>query len=168
MASGTKHTATLPDGTIAKRHSLNRVYSHCVAWRRDGQAALDHAKRSFISDNHRSNFAYYMELIDGTSPHLFSNKPVFWRTEEEGKIADEVAIQRAIEALGGATTAQEYFSIQKAAFIADVEGAIARGVYEKWIVEGWASRRDLAENVAAKCRSYNFARDVTIIEAVRG
>jgi len=31
-----KHTAILPDGTTAKRNSENRIYTHCVAVRRDG------------------------------------------------------------------------------------------------------------------------------------
>lgn len=162
MAKATKHEAVLPDGTIAKRTSQSRKYSHCVAFRGDGEAILAGAKADTISKTDRSNFAYHAAYLDGTSQWLARKG---WETDEvyAQRCADDIA--RANRALKGAKTAEEWFEADKAARVAKIEADLAAGHYDKWSVAGWNGRYDLAVKLA-QATSGPWVRDVTILEAI--
>jgi hypothetical protein len=64
-----KHTALLPDGTIAKRTSQNRTYPYVIAVRESYEHALEMAKRYGSYDTHRSNWAYAREQVEQGDAH---------------------------------------------------------------------------------------------------
>ena len=154
-----KHTAVLPDGTVATRNSKNRVYPYCVAVREGYDHALALAKMLIESD--RSNYAYYKAKLDGTSKWLAKSQ---WETDEvyAERIAKELAEAEA--EVGDCETAANYQRKLIERRVARVEANRAKGYYDKWGVLGWTSRLDLAQASAASARAKGYLAEAVIIE----
>lgn len=154
-----KHTAVLPDGTVATRNSKNRVYPYCVAVREDYDYALMRAKMLIESD--RSNYAYYKAKLDGTSKWLAKSQ---WETDEvyAERIAKELAEAEA--EVGDCETATNYQRKMLERRVARVEASRAKGNYDGWGVLGWCGRLDLAQASAASARAKPHFAEVAIIE----
>lgn len=161
-----KHFVILPDGSEAKRNSKNRVYSHCVAFRRSYEVALHAAYNPSPAylDVLRSNYAYHAAYADGSSQWLGRNS---W--ESDAVYADRRARGMAdgARAIAGCSNAEDYIAKSIREEVAAVEQSNANGYYKKWRVAGWNSRRDLAEALASKERSNPYNAEVVIIEAQR-
>jgi hypothetical protein len=141
------HTATLPDGTVAKRTSTSgRVYLFCVASRPSYDFALKRASK--LSETDADNYAYHLQVI-AEGGRTYETQ---WRDESNEDFAVRCA-KRADDALAsneGATSAAEYQAIKRDQRVAAVEANKAAGHYETWGVTGWQSRADLAQKELAK------------------
>jgi hypothetical protein len=146
----TTHTATLPDGSIAKRVSQSRVYSHVVIGRRLYDVDLARAKAPAHQRGDRSNYAYWRSFIDDAVERYR------WETPEETAARREKGLAEAVEAVGAYADADAYVAAQLAARTAQVEADHAGG--EIWHALTWASREDLALRA---CRSSEWAGYLT-------
>lgn len=138
-----KHTAICPDGTIVKRNSKSRTYSHVIVARNDYAASIANATSTGWNKTDRSNFDYYHAFLDGTSEWPIT--------------AERIATAR--DNLAGCETVEAYIEHRRAVRVAAAEAVDQT----KWLVMGWASRRDLAQKVAGNARQ-RYA-EVEIIEA---
>ena len=157
-----KFTAVDPAGIVHKRTSQNRVYSHTVVGRRSFNANLKAAQEGHIPTE-RSNFKFYMAYVNGTSEYLAKKS---WENEEQHKrrVDDEVA--RAVSALAGTTTFEQYRAMLRENAIARVMKAQREGQYDKYVNLGWCGRLDLAQKLASGSLAKNY-EDVRILEAVK-
>lgn len=158
MAKKIKHQAVLPDGSIAKRSSESREYSHMVAVRRNYDGDLAAAKASSHGPRDKRNFAYYVELASGAHDHV---QPAPWRSKER---CDE-GIARAAALIAPYADAEAYAAAQQAERIARVEANKADGVFEKWGALGWSSRPDLAQKEFNRAMANSYYAEAKIIEA---
>lgn len=158
----TKHFVIDPNGVKHTRTSQHRKYTHCVIVRDGYELALARAKSGHWNTNYLSNFNYYVSLAAGTHDH---SKPWAWEKLEEA--ADRIAKQRAKaqKQIAGIATPAQYLQKLIAEDIAAVEKQKTEGKYEKFGVYGWCGRADLAEKLAAKCRSLGSFDVVIIAEA---
>lgn len=157
-----KYEAKLPDGRIGRRTSKSRVYTHCVAVRSSYEDALFRAKQ--IPPNLESNFRHYMAYLDGTSRFLERKS---WQTEEQH--AKQVARDKvhAETALMGCRDIQSWQRALIDEAVARVEENKANGAYDKWFVEGWCGRHDLAVSKASGLRNKTHHAEVAILDAVK-
>jgi hypothetical protein len=157
------HTAQLPDGKIAKRTSLNRVYTHCVASLPCPAYAMRQAEDEKLDrhGHHASNFAHFRAFIDGTSHFLERKK---WQTKEEWLSHNEHQVERAKKGLNGCETVEDYIAMKHREAVERVQSGIDAGDYDKWSVEGWNGRLELARQLQASTLSPRY-REVRIIEA---
>lgn len=159
-----KHEAILPDGSVAKRTSKNRVYTHCVAVRGSWGYAMSTAKTPLRSDP--DNFRFHKAIVDGTSEFL---GPRDWEKTPEQLARrerdDAASIERSKVELNGCTDAESYVAMKVAERVAKVEKRKAEGGYDKWSVEGWNGRLDLAQKLAAQMNGKAYIAEVRIIEA---
>lgn len=143
-----KHEAILPDGSVAKRNSQNRVYSHCVAFRRDYAAELAEAGKKYGHMVH--NHEYAIAVVRGEHKHSA------WEHACKGS-------QKAVDRYGyDAAAAVDQMIAERVAW---VENAKAEGLYERWFVEGWNGRLDLARKLAASVSVRRNVAEVRIIVA---
>lgn len=159
-----KHEAILPDGSVAKRKSQNRVYTHCVAVRGCYDYALKSARTPGCSD--ADNFRFHKKIVDGTSDFL---GPRDWEKTPEQLARrerdDAASIERSKVELNGCADAESYVAMKVAQRVAAVEKRKAEGGYEKWGVEGWNGRLELAQKLAAQMQGKAYIAEVQIIEA---
>jgi hypothetical protein len=159
----TKHTAHHAGQTFM-RSSKSRLYSHVVLVRPCYDHALQIAQTPYPS--YESNFRHHRAYLDGTSEFL-ARKP--WENDDatfEARVQKD--IDRATAALHGAETVEEYAAGLVARAIAAVEERRAAGEYDKFGPHGWTSRKELAEQQAATCRSKPVWAEVVIVEAQHG
>ena len=144
------HTVTLPDGQVATRKSQNRVYTHAVAFRRSYRYAAEQAQREF--SYMRSDFRHYSDLAHGRKsyPH----------------IGDANAnVNKGFEGLRGYIVEEDYVQNEIARAVEKVEKLRREGYYDKWAVEGWCGRADLAEKLAAQVNNKDSVRAVMVLDA---
>lgn len=153
-----KYTVVLPDGTTASRKSA-RVYTHAVATRRSYEHSLAIAKSG--GGWTKSNYEHDAAIVDGTSRFL---KRESWRSDEQHAAYVSDLIARATEALRGATSYEEWKAIRIAETVALVEDAKADGYYDRWTVEGYCGRLDLAQKLLAKEQGRSAIAEARIVE----
>lgn len=141
------HTAILPDGRVAKRTSLNRVYPYCVAVRDSYEYALMAAKQWLKVD--ADNYGYYLRELDPATRRYSQSE------KQLAEFADEVA---------GCPGANAYCAKLIAKRVAAVEKAKAEGRYERWGVLGWNGRLDLAQKLCDSARAKPFYAETVIVE----
>lgn len=182
----TKHTVTLPDGTIGKRTSANRVYPFAVAVAPMPRAELVGILERRIAASLKYNAGYretlaYVEaggeLVEvGHSIFAVNLEPVPYADREaeargqrnvgwtfgsnEGRDFAEIVLMQYAEylAIGERTLIAEELALKEA-----IEGPAVVG---SWTVHGWQSREDLARKELDKVRGYFHGRDVVIVESV--
>jgi hypothetical protein len=159
-----KYSATDANGLVHTRTSA-RVYTHMVAVRPSYDYAISRARRHGKNDasNFAENFAYYTQQI---AQGGYYTTPQSWHTPESFAAENARHVERAIEALHGAATADEYAAIMIAKAVADVEAKKAEGYYDTLGSAGWCGRPDLADKLAAKERGEPWNAEVVILEAV--
>lgn len=182
----TKHTVTLPDGTIGKRTSANRVYPFAVAVGPMPRAELvEILERRIIDEkaylvNYREVLAYVQAggelvqhresifatgLLPAKSSSHFSRslgqRDVGWTFgTNKGRDLAEVVVESYSDYLGRGESA---LTKHELALKAAIEGPALIGT---WTVHGWQSRDDLARKELDKVRGYFRGRDVAIVESV--
>jgi len=146
-----KHTAILPDGSVATRTSQNRVYTHCVAVRMDFEYAYEQAAKYGNWEVHKRNWEYFKREADpATARHRNLGGKTSENLAEQDRIAGLTLTQYRAELTGQA--------------IEEVLKAKDEGFYEKWQVVGWNGRLDLAQKLASQHSGPSYA-EVRIIEA---
>lgn len=137
------HTVTLPDGTVGKRGSARRHYTHAVAAQKT--AALE-------AENIVRGIAYARNQIARHQVHLAQ--------VERGEVAHDTR--------GTYTYPDAELPETWRGYIADAEARIAtllatEGADGEWFVTGWQSRADLAAKEAARWEKQGYR--VQILEA---
>ena len=138
----TIHTATLPDGSVAKRTSKSRTYSHVVVGQVSYEAALRSAK---VRDPHVSHFRYLSKCAS-VQPGETYPEPGFSFPVDAKAHAEGVAMLEATPTRDG------YVDAKVAAAVAAVEARRAAGDFDKWEALTWASRFSLANAQASGAR----------------
>jgi hypothetical protein len=154
-----KHTAT-HNGQTFLRTSASRTYSHVVVAR----PSYDHAFAGASSAGQRKqdvqNFSFHIGYVNGTSQFLARASYECDDAKFEARVANDIA--RAIERLGGTTTAEAYADLCAARRVAAVEKQMAEGYYDTFVSMGWASRADLAAKLHASTQGPMWAEVVTL------
>lgn len=138
------HTVTLPDGTVGKRGSARRHYTHAVAAQKT--AALE-------AENIVRGIAYARKQI--------AEHQAILAMVERGEVARDS--RGAAYTYPGAELPETWRG-----YIADAEARITtlmatEGADGEWFVTGWQSRRDLAAKEAARWKKWGYR--VQILEA---
>lgn len=125
----TKHTVTLPDGTVAKRTSQNRTYSHVVV----GHWPAAKILAVLNTDLQRCvlNAVKYRDIAEGRRDREFGSAT----SEQYAEWAD------ACEA--------RIIKLQ-----AEIEAGVTDG---PWGALTWSSRKDLADKQAASYAKHGYA-----------
>lgn len=147
-----KHTATLPDGTIATRNSKTRVYSHVVV--------MGPEKAALRADSYRRSIEYKLEEIARYFATIETIKTATARKDNIGRLVfsgERVSWSKSTEIeISRVETIAKYTG-----WIKDLHGAIEnlKAEIEKlengpeliggWDAISWASRLDLATKAAA-------------------
>jgi len=127
--SKTKYAVEFAGQTFTR--TTARTYSHIVVAKNSKAKALHWA--SVCTDVN----AQYM--VD----HALGKAPVYsWQTPED--IAKYVAKGNAILAIGMDAHQAQY----KANSIAEIERYASEGAYDKYVIQGWCGRADLAQKLA--------------------
>lgn len=160
-----KHTATAPDGTIARRSSKTRTYTHTVFAQRSFDNALRAALQGY-GDTDRSNYHHYLGFINGTS--RFIPVPSYLTTPEQ--IAShnarvEIDVARAQQELAGYDSREAYVAGKRDARVAAVLADKAAGAFDVWHNVGWCSRPDLASKLAASTENNDYWQTAVVVEA---
>lgn len=158
-----KHTATAPDGSIMKRTSANRVYSHVTVGRPSYEHAVAEAKAESYRATDKRNFAYYAEIAaqtPGVARTIHVDGCARPWSYEKAETAEEIAA--AVAKLAGATSGEEFHAIEQERRLAKVEEAKARGAFASWVDLGWSSSAALAAKNAASHRSGYYAEVVVL------
>ena len=132
-----KHTATLPDGSIAKRTSENKTYSHCVAYRVPQAVRVERHLRDadylgFQAERHEA-------VASGAKPLPADAIKWGWTVEKYANWATDLRSREA--------------GFRAEAAAVDSDGP--------WKVAGWQSRYDLA--VKAQARETKFGHETVIL-----
>ena len=144
----TKHTATAPDGTVFKRTSESRVYTHMVAGQLCPKHAMAVATHASNEEQDVRNWRYMNEKVTGVrSWYDFESE------ESRQRDRDQVAMGQLA-----------YLAEKLAERIARVEAQD----FTKWFDLGWASRFDLACKNADSHRGRASWKRIEILEAVIG
>jgi hypothetical protein len=142
MAKSTKFTAVLPDGTVAKRTSENRTYSHAVAYR--VPAAVRVSRLLAEAEAAAKSAARYEAVASGAVPPPEAAVRWGWPVEQY---------------VGWATDTRKREADRRA------EAAAITGPSD-WCVSGWNGRYDLAVKLAAT--ETKRGHEAVIVEAVKG
>ena len=144
-----KYEAVLPDGSVAKRSSQNRVYSHCVAVRDSYADAIDNARKRHPILTH--NHSYHVAVFNGEHEHSKLNNAVESARKAVEKYGEDVmeAVDKMVDEA-----------------IAGVEAKKAAGGYDKWYVAGWNGRYDLALKMASSQACMWRVEEAKIVKAV--
>lgn len=185
----TKHTATLPDGTIAKRTSASRVYPYVIAVApRSVESMRDDIRASNAQGEER--IAYYRsvveylagggEIVEGAAPYPFDSvRPVHapglaynghdearesWRGlglmgEWSGVTLDDFRAKTI-------TRFTDYADAEERR-IAEAVERISTLTVGKWTASAWASRPELAEKTAESVRRLDPRREVRVLVTER-
>lgn len=159
----TKHIATA-DGQTFTRNSKSRVYTHCVVAKPSIDCALERAQSKAARDLHRSNYRWYQKAITSEGRLFEQYKYV---SDEQYAEQCEYDLARAVEALAGAQSEDEYISRKVGEELAGIAAQDAKGFYDTWAECGWCGRFDLAQKLAATKRNHGYYGDVVILEAVQ-
>ena len=157
-----KHYAILPDGARARRTSKSRVYTHLVAYRPSYEYAL--AQAGIVHPYMRSNHAYYVACAKGEHEHAVAPAGApEWKVASaaHSRVKGEEYVAEYGEDLDRAMTKM----IRDAT--AKVVAAKDEGYYQKWSVEGWCGRLDLAQKLLASVQSRASIAEARILEAQR-
>jgi hypothetical protein len=150
----TRYRAVCPDGSIVRRSTESRQYSHCVVYRLSYNFAIHDANNPHPREvrNRRSNYAYYRgELDPATAKCQHSDA--------------ELARYRAY--LGDAQSVEEFLEAQRVAAVEEVEQARLNGRYDTWFDAGWCGRPDLAQRLAVQMQRKEHVAEARILEAVK-
>jgi hypothetical protein len=154
----TKHIATAPDGTIFKRTSQSRTYSHMVIGQRSEERAflLAHSKRAQVRDG--ENWDYRQSEANGGGVYgEYANHPAgSWQHNSY-----ERNLAMAKEFIAANPDRQAYIDGQHAERVAAVEATN----FNQWFDLGWASREDLAQKNASSHRNNAHWAKVLVVEA---
>ena len=159
----TKHIATI-DGQTFTRNSKSRVYTHCVVAKPSIECALARAQSKAARGLHRSNYRWYQKAI--TSEGRL-HEQYEYLTDEKYAEQCEYNLARAVEALAGAQSEDEYVSREVSKELERIAAQDAKGFYDTWDECGWCGRFDLAQKLAATKRNHEYYGDVVILEAVQ-
>ena len=151
--SKTTYIATAPDGTIGKRTTENRIYTHAVIGRHSYEKDLAgaHDKGSQKADG--QNWDYHMALAAGTHEHC-----KFQHLDDDAHRAEWAAFAAAFPTRAG------YIETQHAARVARVQDRKAEGYYEVWHTLTWCGRLDLAQKQIGANSKYWV--DLQVVPAV--
>lgn len=186
----TKHTATLPDGTIATRTSLNRVYPFVIAL---GPRAVDDVVATLTagadeSDRQAARYTATADYLENGGELVVSTVTLWGDHSVDYVLATglphngasfEGVAERGITRLGRAghpdvETARTNVAAEMRGYAADaiarsadLRARAATATLGAWGAAAWSSRRELAEKVAASTRAKDPSREVRIIETER-
>ncbi len=186
----TKHTATLPDGTIAKRTSANRSYPFVIALAPlSAEHIVDDIRASVARAEERLTYlrsvVEYLsaggEIIEGTAPYPFQSARPVWATGLPNNGRDErYDLWRGLGLMSGewsgtnlddfrAKTIERMTSsiATEEAFVAGEGKRIAGIKVGTWTAAAWASRPELAAKTAESTRRLDPRREVRIIDTER-
>ena len=161
MTTTTKHFAICPNGNKVTRTSKTRVYSHVVVARPSYAHALASAEAAGASKTVASNFKYHCAYLDGTSEFLVRKS---WQSDEQHAKQAAYDIDRATKALAGCETLEAYRAMIRANALARVADLKAKGYYDTFTAQGWASRLDLAQKAAQAVYTPQY-EDIHILAA---
>jgi hypothetical protein len=147
-----KHTALLPDGTVAKRTSQNRTYPYVIAVRESYEHALKQARAYGDYDVHRSNWKYAREQVEQGDAHRHAAYNTPAKKAENERVA--------------AMTLEEYRADLTAQAIAAVEERKAKGAFDKWGALTWTSRTDLANKAHQQAAGNPMWAEVRTLETM--
>lgn len=186
----TKHTATLPDGTIAKRTSASRVYPFVIAV---GPLSVEHIVDDIRAAVGRAKerLAYlrtvvdYLandgEIVEGTAPYPFETVRPVWATGLPNNGRDErFDVWRGLGLMSGnwsGRTLEDFRakmiermtdSISREEEFVAAEGKRIAGIkVGPWKAAAWASRPDLATKTAESTRRLDPRRTVLVLDTER-
>jgi hypothetical protein len=140
-------TVTDRNGTIHKRTSESRTYTHAVVARPSYEAAISRLDNKALEKINRNNFAYHMAYVNGTSQWLERD---CWESEQQHQKRTAREIARSVDALEGCKTADEYVAMVRRFALDRIEGAHAIGFYDTFQCVGWCGRLDLAHKLASE------------------
>jgi hypothetical protein len=155
-----KHFAQLPDGTVVTRNSENRTYTHLVAYRPSREHAEQRAMT--VHPYMRSNHKYYVACAAGLHEHARAAEgDPQWKIDSaaQSRAKGEAYVAKYGEDLETAMAMQ----VEEARI--GVEKAAAKGYYDRWQVEGWSGRLDLAQKLLARTQGRESIAEARIIEA---
>lgn len=144
------HTATAPDGTIFKRVSENRVYSHAII----GQYSYERHMARAISEE-----AYQADLRDYTY-HSYVAQQVGGVPTQMFRLPERTITYKASDIERSQALATQHASAEacanwrREARRTNIEAQLAEGYFEKWLALGWASTADLAAKAIGQHKSY--------------
>ncbi len=160
-------TATATNGQTFKRTSESRTYTHMVVWMPSFEAEMVRAVATAADakwlKQTAKDYAYYAQTIaigaGGTRHSTYANgAPCSWEVKQDD-------VDRAVAAIAGATSVDEYIAAQQARLIDTVRAHSRNGRYRSWTDMGWCGRPDLAQKLAGQVR--RRPGQVRILEAVR-
>lgn len=159
----TKHIATA-DGQTFTRNSKSRVYTHCVVAKPSIDCALERAQSKAARDLHRSNYRWYQKTL-ASEGRLFEQYTHI--SDEQYREQCEYNLARAVEALAGAQSEDEYVSRKIGDELAVIAAKEAKGFYDTWAECGWCGRLDLAHKLAATTRAHPYYDTAIVLEATQ-
>lgn len=143
----TKFTATAPDGTILKRTSKTRTYTHVIVARNCIVRALRRIEDQVEADGSEGNYGFLAKRAAMKAGETYSYKYPSGRIYTEALTQDE--IDSAAKKLMGATTREEYMAKRRAFYEANVEQQSRDGHFAEWVAVSWVGRPDLvADRIA--------------------
>lgn len=145
-------------GQTFTRKSKDRSYSHVVLARPSYEHALRIAKGG--NPTLPTNFDFYRSFLDGSNEHM---RRKLHETAEDHETRIDRDRAKAIEALGGAETLDQYVANRIEAAIAAVEERKAAGEFDRFVAYSWASKLELATAEAARRRRHFIWAEVVVV-----
>lgn len=151
-----KYTAVAPDGTILKRTTQRRVYTHMVAVLPNYTHAMNVAM--IVRNQDRENFVYWERLV------RMDEFAAYDTAETRQTVIDRVTVYMRAKNDWVPDAAQMYADDQACDRLARVNKANAQGYYDTYGTMSWCGRRELAEKVAARERQNPCYTEAKVIK----
>lgn len=166
-------TATDAAGTVHKRTSENRTYTHTVVALPSYEFDMAQNDKDWEVD--AKNFGYYVQIATGHDPHPTRNYradyPEKWTAEEiaagqaHADAENAKRIQDAADRVTGHTR-ETYVAAQRAERAAKVNARKAKGYYGEWVNLGWCGRPDLAQKLAGQAQGGRYASIAILLTTI--
>lgn len=186
----TKHTATLPDGTIATRTSANRVYPFVIAIapRAVGDVVASLTAEADESDRNGARYTATADYLDNGGELVVSTVHLWGDHSADYVLATglpyngasfEGVAERGITRIGGSgypdveaartgvAAEMRRFAADATTRAAELRTAAVASTLGTWGAAAWSSRRELAERTAASIRAKDPRREVRVIDTER-
>lgn len=144
-------TAIDPNGTVHKRTTAHRSYTHTVVARWSYDHELRAASNPEWATVDQQNYRYFVAESDPVTAK--------YAITEEKRASYRERIEGYSEA--------DYVAKMQAERIAKVEAEKAAGAYDEYRNLGWCGRLDLAVRLKDQTESKAAYRDVTMLDAVK-
>lgn len=139
----TTYIATAPDGTVGKRTTKNRIYTHAVIGRRSYIKELATANSKGKQKSDGESWDYYMALNAGTHEHC-----KFQHLDDDKHRAEWAHFAHSNPNRAG------YIARRHAERLAEVADNQASRYYQVWHTITWCGRPDLAQKQIARLATY--------------